>query len=121
MTPEVPAGAPAWPACRGPAVSAGIGRSRHLAWLRLIVAEKFLDPVPPLLHPVQRQAEAGDGIADLVIGTVAGQPDQHGPVLSLGAEAAPGEFGQQQAGAFLDFDDQDLATLREAGNRVGPQ
>src|SRR5450755_4446503 len=99
MTPEAPAGASAWPACRGPIVLAGIGRSRHLAWPGLIVAEQFLNPVPPLLHPVQRQAEAGHGIADLVIGALAGQPDQHGPVLGLGVKAAPGKLGHQQAGA----------------------
>src|SRR6266536_3102240 len=97
------------------AVSAGICRSRHLGGLpgwagrrarglpRRIagsarrtgglpwgVTEQLLDPVPPLLHPVQWQAEFGDGVADLVVGLFAGQPDKHRPVLRHGIETAPG-------------------------------
>src|SRR6266700_5606915 len=41
--------------------------------LRRRITEQLLDPMPPLFHPVQRQAEFGDGVADLVVGLLAGQ------------------------------------------------
>jgi hypothetical protein len=106
-------------------VSAGIGHSRRVAWLparlRLGATEELLDPVPSLLHPVQRQPEIGDRIAYRVVRLLADQPDQHGPVLRHGAEAAPGQFRDQLTSAVLDLDDQHLARLGEAGNRVGAE
>src|SRR6266567_9471163 len=92
------------------------GRLRRMTGrLRRRITEQLLDPMPPLFHPVQRQAEFGDGVADLVVGLLAGQPDQDRSVLRLGLKAAPCQFRQQLACAVLDLDDQDLARLSEAG------
>src|SRR5260221_9205217 len=61
----------------------------------LLVSEQLLDPAAPLLQPVERQAEIGDRVADGVVRAVVFEPDQQGPLVRAGLEAALPEPGQQ--------------------------
>jgi hypothetical protein len=85
------------------------------------VPEKFLHAAAALLQPVERQAEIGHRVPDRVVGLVAVEPDQHGPLEGARLQAAPGEFGQQPVRALVHLDQQHLADLGHAGDRVGAQ
>jgi hypothetical protein len=61
-----------------------IDRSRQPAGEFAWVSEQFLDPVPALLHPSQRQPEPSDRVPNQVEGELAG--DQH-------EQLAPGADG----------------------------
>ena len=87
----------------------------------VVVLEEFLHPAAPLLEPVQREGQVRDRVADDVVRCVAREIDQQRPFVPPGLEAAPAEFGQQLVGALVDVDEQDLAHLGHAGDRVGPQ
>ena len=86
-----------------------------------VVAEDLLDLVAPLLQAAQRQAERGDGVADRVVGVVAGDGDEQGPLERPGAQAAAGEFRAERVHALVDLDEERLAGPGEAVDRVGPQ
>src|SRR6185437_5825618 len=87
----------------------------------LVVAEQLLDPPPPLFEAVQRQPELGYHVADHVIGGIPLEPDQQGPFIRPGREAAPGQLGRQLPPALVDLDREHLADPGEAGHRVGAQ
>ena len=102
----------------------------------LPVAEQFLDLVPPLLEPAQRQGQGGHAVAHHVVGVVPAERHQQGPGwevpvppwgapagvrLGGGGQAAGGQFGLQLGEALLHLHREDLARLGEAGDRVGAQ
>src|SRR5580693_3544632 len=90
-------------------------------FLALLVAEELLDLVPALFQPAQRQGQVGDRVPHHVVGVVAAQRDQEGPLGEGDGQAAGLEFLLQLREAFVDLDREDLAGLGEAGDRVGPQ
>ena len=95
--------------------------SQTWAILAFLVAEQLLDLVPPLLQTAQRQGQVGHGVPHHVVGVVAAQRDEQGPLGDGGGQAAGFQLLLQLHEAFLDLDREDLAGLGEAGDRVGPQ
>src|SRR5260221_12861686 len=67
----------------------------------LLVSEQLLDPAAPLLQPVERQAEIGDRVANGVVRAVVFEPDQQGPLVRAGLEAALPEVGQPELGGLV--------------------
>src|SRR6185437_3006195 len=103
-------------------ISVGIS-GLHLGVLAglYVIAEDLLDLVAALLQAAQRQAERGDAVADRVIGPLACDGEEQGPLVGLGAQAAPGELLREGGGALFDLDEERLARPGEAVHRVGPQ
>src|SRR6185437_16938801 len=107
-----------------PTLSADIGCS-----FRLIrdprkppaVAEQFLEPVPALLEPVERQPEVGDRVAYDVEARLTIHLDEQPALVADRLEASAGELGGQQIAALIDLDHQELARPGERADRVGAQ
>src|ERR1700758_3249530 len=64
-------------------------------------AEQFLDPVPALLHPAQRQAEIGDAVPDDVVGFVPGQLHQQAALEWRWHHPPPEQLGLKQIDALV--------------------
>ena len=73
------------------------------------------------LHPAERQAEVGDGVADGVIGAVAADRHQQAALVGGGPQAAPDQLVVQRRQPLLHLDQQRLAGPGEAVDGVGPQ
>src|SRR5215475_9828638 len=64
----------------------------------VVLAEQFLDPVPALFHPAQRQARRRDTVSHRVIDLIGGQPEEQAPLVWRGPEATRSERGLQLLG-----------------------
>src|SRR5919109_2572241 len=109
-----PAPLPTVPGARWPPpgrLSADTARPGDAGGRDGVVAEQLLEPVPALLHPVQRQPEIGDRVPDRVERGLIGQLDGEPAAVHYHGQPAPRQFRLQLADAVLDLDQQYPARL----------
>jgi hypothetical protein len=85
------------------------GRSRRGRAARPARLEDLLDVVAALLHPDQPQPEAGDAVADQVVGRLAGDVDDEEAALGADGHALVEQVLPEHVPSLVDLDGQHAA------------